>query len=65
MSDDSKNPVTGGADKQVTGRGRSIQDWWPNRLNLKVLHQHSPLSNPMGGGVQLCLRNSKNSTWRP
>ena len=49
MSDDSKSPVTGGADKQVTGRGRSIQDWWPNQLNLKVLHQHSPLSNPMGG----------------
>ena len=23
-------------------------DWWPNQLNLKVLHQHSPLSNPMG-----------------
>jgi catalase-peroxidase len=49
MNDDSKSPVTGGADKQVTGRGRSIQDWWPNQVNLKVLHQHSPLSNPMGG----------------
>ena len=49
MTHDSKSPVTGGADKQVTGRGRSIQDWWPNQLNLKVLHQHSPLSNPMGG----------------
>jgi catalase-peroxidase len=49
MNDDSKSPVTGGADKQVTGRGRSIQDWWPNQVNLKVLHQHSALSNPMGG----------------
>ena len=49
MTDDSKSPVTGGSDKQVTGHGRSIQDWWPNQLNLKVLHQHSPLSNPMGG----------------
>jgi len=48
MTDDSKSPVTGEANKQVTGRGRSIQDWWPNQLNLKVLHQHSPLSNPMG-----------------
>jgi catalase-peroxidase len=37
-------PVTGGA----TGRGRSIQDWWPNQLNLKVLHQHTPLSSPLG-----------------
>jgi len=26
----------------------SNQDWWPNQLNLRVLHQHSPLSNPMG-----------------
>jgi catalase-peroxidase len=26
----------------------SNRDWWPNQLNLKVLHQHSPLSNPMG-----------------
>ncbi|GAW67977.1 catalase/hydroperoxidase HPI(I) [Geoanaerobacter pelophilus] len=25
------------------------RDWWPNQLNLKILHQHSPLSNPMGG----------------
>jgi catalase-peroxidase len=29
-------------------RGRSNQDWWPNQLNLKILHQHSSLSNPMG-----------------
>jgi len=29
-------------------RSRSIRDWWPNQVNLKVLHQHSPLSNPMG-----------------
>jgi len=27
---------------------RSNQDWWPNQLNLKVLHQNSPLSDPMG-----------------
>jgi catalase-peroxidase len=28
--------------------GTSNQDWWPNQLNLKILHQHSSLSNPMG-----------------
>src|ERR1700704_615940 len=28
--------------------GRSNRDWWPNQLNLSVLHQHSALSNPMG-----------------
>lgn len=31
------------------GAGPSIRDWWPNQLNLKILHQHSPLSDPMGG----------------
>ena len=50
MTDDSKCPVTGGANRKVTGRGRSNQDWWPNQLNLKVLHQHSSLSNPMDRG---------------
>ena len=29
-------------------RPRTNQDWWPNQLDLKVLHQHSPLSDPMG-----------------
>jgi catalase-peroxidase len=34
--------------KRLTRRtSKSNQDWWPNQLNLKILHQHSPLSNPM------------------
>ncbi len=49
MTDNCKCPVTGGLNKQVTGKGLSNRDWWPNQVNLKVLHQHSPLSNPMGG----------------
>lgn len=32
-----------------TGSGTTNRDWWPNQLNLKVLHQHSSLSDPMGG----------------
>jgi catalase-peroxidase len=36
--------------RQVTGRGMSTRDWWPNQLNLKILHQNSSLSNPMGEG---------------
>src|SRR5919106_4071372 len=28
--------------------GRSNQDWWPNQLNLKVLHQRHPVGDPMG-----------------
>jgi len=30
------------------GRGTSNRDWWPNQLNLKILHQNSPLGNPLG-----------------
>lgn len=26
-----------------TGKGTSNRDWWPNQLNLRILHQHSPL----------------------
>ncbi len=43
----SKCPVTGATSRQATGT--SNRDWWPNQLNLKILHQHSSLSNPMGG----------------
>ncbi len=49
MTDESKCPVTGMTNKQATGQGRSNRDWWPNQVNLKVLCQHSSLSNPMGG----------------
>ncbi len=42
--------VTGRNHKKAASRGTSNQDWWPNQLNLKVLHQHASLSNPMGEG---------------
>src|SRR5512137_2119693 len=48
MTDDRRCPVTGGANKQATGRRMSNRDWWPSQLNLKVLHQHSCKSDPMG-----------------
>ena len=48
MNEDSKSPVTGGADKPAFGRGTSNRDWWPNQLNLKILNQNCPMSNPMG-----------------
>ncbi len=48
MSEDSKCPVTGKTSKSIAGGGMSNRDWWPNQLNLKILHQHSDLSNPMG-----------------
>ncbi|PLX81174.1 MAG: catalase/peroxidase HPI, partial [Desulfuromonas sp.] len=46
MSDVSKCPVTGKSSK-ITGGGTSNRDWWPNQLNLHILHQHSTKSNPM------------------
>jgi catalase-peroxidase len=42
MDDKTKCPVTGGT------RAHSNRDWWPNQLNIQVLHQQSPLSDPMG-----------------
>ena len=42
------NGMTGGANTHVAGTGTSNRDWWPQQLNLKILHQHSPLSDPMG-----------------
>jgi len=48
MTDDSKCPVTGRTSKQVAGGGTSNRDWWPNQLNLHILHQHSSKSNPIG-----------------
>jgi catalase (peroxidase I) len=32
----------------ANGAGRSNRDWWPEQLNVGILHQHSSLSNPMG-----------------
>jgi catalase-peroxidase len=48
MSEDSKCPVTGGTNNPIAGGGTSNRDWWPDQLNLKILHQHTQKSNPMG-----------------
>ena len=42
-----KCPVTGHTKKTVSGSGTTNKDWWPNQLNLKILHQHSNLSTPL------------------
>src|ERR687885_277663 len=44
---ESENPAIPSPTPKQT-RPRTIRDWWPNQLDLSVLHQHSPLSNPMG-----------------
>ena len=47
MSNEAKCPFSGGARKQATASATTNASWWPNQLNLKILNQHSPLSNPM------------------
>jgi len=43
MASDAKCPID-----HTAGSGTSNRDWWPNQLNLRLLHQHSSRSNPMG-----------------
>lgn len=48
MSGESKCPFMSGVQKVTAGHGTSNRDWWPNRLNLGILRQHSSKSNPLG-----------------
>ncbi len=47
-SGDAKCPFPHGTHKHTVAGTPTNADWWPNQLNLKILHQLSPLSNPMG-----------------
>ncbi len=48
MTDTGKCPVPHAQPMHTAAGTRSNRDWWPNQLNLRILHQHSSLSNPMG-----------------
>ncbi len=48
MSDETKCPFSSGAVKHAAAGTPTNANWWPDQLNLKILHQHSQLSNPMG-----------------
>ena len=48
LSNEAKCPFSGGARKHAMAGAPTNGDWWPNQLNLKILHQHSSLSDPMG-----------------
>ena len=48
MATESKCPVLGGPHRHTAVGATANQHWWPNQLNLKILHQNSPLSDPMG-----------------
>ena len=50
MSGNSKCPITGNKNRVDFTKGTTNKDWWPDQLDLGVLHQNSNLSNPMGEG---------------
>ncbi len=50
MDAESKCPVMHGAITKNMGEGRSNREWWPNQLNLNILHQHDRKSDPMEVG---------------
>ncbi|MEL7436711.1 MAG: hypothetical protein AAFN11_22420 [Chloroflexota bacterium] len=46
MADETKCPFTGGSN---TSFGTTTKrEWWPNQLNVRILHQNAPMTNPMG-----------------
>ncbi len=47
MQSEASCPFSGNASKKSAPRGTTNAAWWPEQLNLKVLHQQSSLSNPM------------------
>ncbi|MFV3131357.1 catalase/peroxidase HPI [Niveispirillum sp. KHB5.9] len=49
MGSGAKCPVLHGIRPSTTHGGRSNRDWWPNQLNLRILHQNTALSDPFGG----------------
>ncbi len=48
MTENNKCPVTGKMGSTAGNQGPSNREWWPNQLNLGILHQHHPASNPLG-----------------
>ncbi|MHB8797756.1 MAG: catalase/peroxidase HPI [Thermoanaerobaculia bacterium] len=52
MSESGKCPFTGASSHPVAGRGTTNRDWWPDQLNLSILHQHDPASSPMDPGFE-------------
>ena len=57
--EEKKCPVTGNSSKDFTSKSKTIQEWWPNQLNLKMLRQNSELSNPLGSRFNYAKEFSK------
>jgi len=58
MSTEAKCPFTG-AGRNAVASARANADWWPKQLNLRILNQHSPLSNPMHRGFDYAAEFKK------
>jgi catalase-peroxidase len=59
MSSEGKCPVMHGGEPNKPKRGTTNRDWWPNQLDLSVLHQHSAKSNPLGTGFDYAAEFKK------
>jgi catalase-peroxidase len=46
---ESENPALDSPTPKGAGRPRTNKDWWPDQIDLSVLHTNSPASNPLGG----------------
>ena len=56
MSEQPRCPVT---HRHTTAGGQTNHNWWPDQLNLKILHQHSPAGNPMDAGFDYAAEFQK------
>ena len=61
---ESENPAIPAPDRQAAAGRRTNQDWWPNQLDLQVLHQHSPRANPLGADFDYAAGVRRASTSR-
>lgn len=48
-----KCPVMHGSQTTLRGAGTANIDWWPNQLNIGIVHQHYPASNPLGEALSI------------
>ncbi|MDX2159201.1 MAG: catalase/peroxidase HPI [Hyphomicrobiaceae bacterium] len=59
MASEGKCPVMHGGEPNKPRKGTSNRDWWPNQLDLSILHQHSAKSDPMGEGFDYAAEFKK------
>ena len=65
MSGEAKCPFSNGARKHTVAGTPTNANWWPNQLNLKILHQHSPNCPIPWARTSITPRSSRAWTWMP